>query len=159
MIDITTIIFRVFDFFVVAGVAVFIVKKYIIPAVEKMLKDENILLYNLESDGKNLQLQTQAIYENIQDQDRKFQILRNKFVVWQKTCDARLLVEQQERQLAQVSMLKNFETKLSFLQNHLVLQQQIPKILDAVTRDLQKKYSKVDDQKEYINTLIHEMKE
>ena len=73
--DSINIVFRHFDFFVIIALFIYVIRYHIIPLVEKILRDEGVFIYNLESDCKNLQLQTLSIYENLQDQDRQYQAM------------------------------------------------------------------------------------
>ena len=159
MIHLIDIIFRFLDFFVIIALAMYGVKHYLIPAVEKMLREYGVFMYNLESDCKNLQLQTQAIYENIQDQDRNFQALQSKFMIWQKKCDELVIVQQQEQYQVDQNMQKRFEVRSKFIKNDELVKQQLPAILDGVVQDLQTKFRSVEMQKQYIDKLIDVMKE
>ena len=159
MIHLIDIIFRFLDFFVINALAMYGVKHYLIPAVEKMLREYGVFMYNLESDCKNLQLQTQAIYENIQDQDRNFQALQSKFMIWQKKCDELVIVQQQEQYQVDQNMQKRFEVRSKFIKNDELVKQQLPAILDGVVQDLQTKFRSVEMQKQYIDKLIDVMKE
>lgn len=157
--DFINIIFRFFDFFVIVGLAVYGFKHYIIPAIEKMLREYGVFIYNLQSDCKDLQLQTQAISENIQDQDRQFLAMQAKFVVWQKKCDERIALQVKEQELTDAKMQKRFEVRSEFVKNDAMLKEQLPGILDTVAHDLHMKYRSIDIQKQYIDTLIDIMKE
>jgi hypothetical protein len=159
MIDTINIVFRFLDFFVIVGVIFYGMKHYIIPAVEKMLREYGVFIYNLESDCKNLQLQTQSIYENMQDQDRHFQAMQARFAIWQKKCNERIAAQKLEQEKTDQMMQNRFEIRSEFIRNDNFVQQQLPMILDATTKILQNKYHVVDKQKEYIATLIHVMKE
>lgn len=159
MIHLIDIIFRFLDFFVIIVLAVYGIKHYLIPTVEKMLREYGVFIYNLESDCKNLELQSQAIYENIQDQDRQFQTLEAKFKIWQKKCDALIVSEQQEQLIIEQKMQKRFQVRSVFIKNDHLIKQQLPAILDSIADDLQTKFRSIDTQKQYIDTLIDVMKE
>ncbi len=159
MINFIQIIFRFFDFFVVIAVAVYGITYYLIPAVEKMLREYGVFIYNLESDCKNLQLQTEAIYENIQDQDRQFQSLESKFKVWQKKCDELIIAVQQEQLSIHQKIQQRFEIRSKFIENDELIKKQFPAILDNVVTDLQVKFRCPQMQQQYIDTLIDVMKE
>ncbi len=159
MIDTINIVFRFLDFFVIVGVIFYGMKHYIIPAVEKMLREYGVFIYNLESDCKNLQLQTQSIYESMQDQDRQFQAMQGRFAIWQKKCSERIVAQKLEQEKTDQMMQNRFEMRSEFIKNDNFVQQQLPIILHATTKVLQQKYHAVDKQKEYIATLIHVMKE
>ena len=159
MIDTINIVFRFLDFFVIVGVIFYGMKHYIIPAVEKMLREYGVFIYNLESDCKNLQLQTQSIYESMQDQDRQFQAMQGRFAIWQKKCSERIVAQKLEQEKTDQMMQNRFEMRSEFIKNDNFVQQQLPIILHAATKVLQQKYHAVDKQKEYIATLIHVMKE
>ena len=157
--DFINVIFRFFDFFVIIGLAVYGIKHCIIPAVEKMLREYGVFIYNLESDCKNLQLQTQAIYENIQDQDRQFLAMRLKFVTWQKRCHEKIVLQKAGQEETDAAMQRRFEVRSEFIKNDALIKEQLPDILDAVAHDLHMKYRLASLQKEYIGTLIEVMKE
>ena len=157
--DVISIVFRFFDFFVIIGLLFYLVKQYVIPMVEKMLREYGVFIYNLESDCKNLQLQTQSIHENIQDQDRQFQIMQLKFAVWQKKCDERLEAQILEQKKIDALMQDRFVIRSQYVKNDNALQDQLPIILDRATETLQQKYHGIELQKQYIDELIHVMKE
>ena len=157
--DIINIVFRFFDFFVIVGLIVYGIKHYVVPSVEKMLREYGVFIYNLESDCKNLQLQTQSIYENIQDQDQQFQLMQVKFAIWQKKCDERILAQKLEQQKTDEAMQNRFVIRSSYIKNDIIVQEQLPDILDATTKILQHKYHGTQQQKQYIDTLIQIMKE
>jgi len=159
MIDTIDIVFRFFDFFVVVGVIFYAIKNYIIPAVEKMLREYGVFIYNLESDCKNLQLQTQSIYEKMQDQDRQFQAMQARFVMWQKKCNERVLAQKLEQKKIDITMQDRFDMRSEYMKNDSLIQEQLPAILDATTKTLQHVYHGGYKQKQYIDTLIHGMKE
>lgn len=159
MINIINIFFRFLDFFVIAGLLIYAVIFYLIPAVEKMFREYGVFLYNLESDCKDLQLQTQAIYENIQDQDRQFLAMQARFAVWQKKCHEQVIIQKKEQELTDVLMRQRCEIQSDFIKNDTLLQRNLPSILDAVTSDLQIKYRASENQKQYIDTLVGIMKE
>jgi hypothetical protein len=151
--------FRFLDFFVITAVVVYGIKHYLIPAVEKMWKEYNVFTYNLEKDCKDLQLQSQAIYENIQDQDRKFQAMQYNFALWQKICQSQLIIKQQEQECIDIKIQDRFKIKSNFIQNDTLIQEQLPMILDEVTCQLHDQYRGVEQQKQYIDVLINFMKE
>ena len=157
--DVINVVFRLFDFFVIVGLIVYAIRHYVIPTVEKMLREYGVFIYNLESDCKNLQLQTQSIYENIQDQDRQFQVMQAKFVIWQKKCDERIVIQKLEQQRTDEAMQNRFMTRSSYIKNDMIVKEQLPAILDATTKTLQRKYHGTQQQKQYIDTLICVMKE
>ncbi len=157
--DIISIIFRFFDFFVIVGLLFFCIKKYIIPGVEKMLREYGVFIYNLESDCKNLQLQTQSIHENIQDQDRQFQAMQARFLVWQKKCDERFNLEKLHQQRIDGVMQRRFDIRSEYIKNDSAIKEQLPDILEGVAQVLQKKYHGTQVQKQYIEELVCSMKE
>lgn len=159
MINIINIFFRFLDFFVIAGLLIYAVIFYLIPGVEKMFREYGVFLYNLESDCKDLQLQTQAIYENIQDQDRQFLAMQARFAVWQKKCHEQVIIQKKEQELTDVLMQQRCEIQSDFIKNDKLLQRNLPSILDSVTSDLQIKYRASENQKQYIDTLVGIMKE
>lgn len=157
--NIINVIFRFFDFFIIIGCAVFCIQRYIIPVVEKMIKEYTVFLYNLESDCKNLQLTTQSIYEKIQDQDLQFQSLQNKFVHWQKKQTEQLELQIIEQQKIDQIMQQRFEIQSSFIKNDYIIKEQLPMILDTATKKLQLKYHAPCAQQEYLDALINLMKD
>lgn len=159
MIDLISVVFVFLNFFVILGVIIFAVRRRLVPAAEKMLREQGVFFYNLESDYKDLQLQNQSIYENIQDQDRKFQALQARFVMWQKNCDKRVVLEQQDQLKIDEAMQQRFAMRAQMIEQHAVIKQQLPVIVAAATKSLQSKYQNVDEQKEYIEKLIGVMKE
>jgi hypothetical protein len=159
MMDVVNIIFRFFDFFVIVGVLFYATKRYIIPTVEKLLREYGVFIYNLESDCKKLQLQSQSIHENIQDQDRQFQVMQARFLTWQNKCNERIFVQKAEQQRIDDRMQQRFELRSQYVKNDNAIKEQLPAILVSTTKILQKKYHEMDVQKQYINELIHVMKE
>ncbi len=159
MIDVINIVFRFFDFFVVVGVIFYGVRNYIIPVVEKMLREYSVFIYNLESDCKNLQLQIQSIYEKMQDQDRQFQAMQARFMIWQKKCNESIEAQKAEQQKIDVTIQDRFKIRSEYMKNDSLVQEQLPAILHEVTKTVQHTYHGNDKQKQYIDTLIHDMKE
>ena len=157
--DVVNIIFRFFDFFVIVGVIIYATKRYIIPTVEKLLREYGVFIYNLESDCKNLQLQSQSIHENIQDQDRQFQMMQARFLTWQNKCNERVILQKTEQRRIDDCMQTRFELRSQYVKNDNAMQDQLPAILVSATKTLQKKYHGIGVQKEYIDELIHVMKE
>lgn len=157
--DAINIVFRFLDFFVIVGLVCYAVKQYVIPAVEKMLREYSVFIYNLESDCKDLQCQTQSIYENIQDQDRQFQLMQSRFLIWQKQCDNRLAAQKLEQQRIDNEMQNRFLVRSDFIKNDNAIKDQLPAILCGATKALQQKYNNTHVQKQYIDELIHIMKE
>lgn len=157
--DTINIVFRVLDFFVIVGLVRYAVKYYVIPIVEKMLREYGVFIYNLESDCKDLQFQTQSIYENIQDQDRQFQLMQSRFLIWQKQCDQRLAVQKVEQQRIDNEMQNRFLVRSDFIKNDNAIKEQLPAILHTATKILQQKYNNSHVQKQYIDELIHIMKD
>lgn len=159
MIDIINVVFRFFDFFIIIGCCVFAIKKHVIPSVEKMLREYGVFIYNLESDCKNLQLQTQSIYENIQDKNQQFQVMKSKFEIWQKKCDERIALHVDEQRIRDEAMQKRFQVQSFFIHNDYILKQQLPIILETATKKLEITYRQSYAQKEYLDSLVHVMKE
>lgn len=157
--DIINVIFRFFDFFIVIGLAFFIIKYYLIPSVEKIMREYGVFIYNLESDCKNLQLQTQSISENLQDQEEHFQDMQSKFLTWQKKCEERTVLQKTAQEKIDSSMQNSYETRSSYIKNDRALEQQLPTIIDNVTKKLQMQFCQIDVQKNYIDELIQVMKE
>ncbi len=157
--DTINIVFRFFDFFVVVGILFYGIKHYVIPTVEKMLREHGLFIYNLESDCKNLQLQADSIYENIQDQERQFKAMEARFAIWQQKCNERVVIQKTKQQQTDDAMQGRFVVKLEYIQNDNLMQKQLPVILDETTKALEHKYHGSDQQKQYIDTLIHVMKE
>jgi hypothetical protein len=157
--DVINIVFRFFDFFVIIGLIIYGTRRHLIPMVEKLLREYGVFIYNLESDCKNLQLQTQSIYENIQDQDRQFQVMQKRFEMWQKKCEERLVLQQAEQQRTDDVMQNRFVVRSNVIKNDIAIKNQLPTILDAATKTLQGKYQGTSEQKQYIEKLIHVMKE
>jgi len=159
MMDVVNIVFRFLDFFVIAGVVLYATKKYLVPMVEKSIREYNVFVYNLESDCKNLQLQTESIYENMQDQDRQFLAMHIKFEVWQKKCHEKMILQCESQEYIDKSMKKRFNIRSDYVKNDRAIKEELPVILDSVTKSLQAKYYGTDAQKQYIDELIQVMKE
>ncbi|MBP6870061.1 hypothetical protein KBC04_04215 [Candidatus Babeliales bacterium] len=158
MMDIINIVFRFFDFFVVLGVGVYTVKHYLIPTVEKMMREYGVFIYNLESDCKNLQLQSQSIHENIQDQDQHFQVMQTKFLTWQKKCHELVVLQKSEQERIDGLMQQRFVIRSEYVKNDKALKEQLPAIVDTATKKLQQKFYGTEAQKQYIEELIQVMK-
>lgn len=157
--DVINIIFRLFDFCVVIGLAYYGIYTYLIPEVEKLMREYGVFIYNLESDCKNVRLQTQSILENIQDQDRQFQAIQKKFSTWQKKCDELVLLRKAEQEKIDAVMERRHEKRLSYIQHDQILQEKLPVILNSVTKDLQIRFSDTNAQEKYMDELIQIMKE
>lgn len=157
--DLISIVFKFLNFFVIIGVAMYCIQHYVIPMVEKMLREYGVFIYNLESDYKDLQLQNQSIYENIQDQDRQFQVMKTRFVQWQKKCEERRVVQQLHQKTTDEAMQNRFVVRSCIIKNDRAIKDQSPVILNTVTQTLQSKYQNADEQKQYIEKLIQIMKE
>jgi hypothetical protein len=159
MMDAINIVFRFIDFFVIIGIGFYAMKKYILPTVKEMLRERGVFLYNLESDCKKLKLQARSIHENIQDQEREYQAMQVRFVTWQKKCDELVALKKAEQQQVDESMKSRFDIRSDYIKNDRIVKEQLPGILDISTQMLQKKYHGTDSQKQYIDELIHVMKE
>ncbi len=157
--DVINIVFRFFDFFVIIGLVWYAVRNYVIPTVEKLLREYGVYIYNLESDCKKIQLQAQSVYENIQDQDRQFQAMQARFIMWQNKCNERVQLQLLEQKEIDRLMQQRFEIRSLVIKNDILVKEQFPAILDAATKTLQLNYYGTDAQKQYIDTLIHVMKE
>ena len=157
--NIISVIFKFLDFFVIVGFLTFVVKKYIVPMVEKSLKEYGVFLYNLESDTKNLQLQSQAIHEGIQDQQLEFQAMQKKFLTWQKNCDRIKHIQEEEQAKNHQIMVQNFLTRAHCMHNAKIIKQEVPIILKNVTCKVQEIYQQQDLQKKYIDQITQFMKE
>ncbi len=157
--DVINIVFKFLNFFVIVGIATYCVKHYVIPMVEKMLREHGVFIYNLESDYRDLQLQNQSISENIQDQDRQFRVMQTRFIQWQKKCEERLVVQQLHQQQTDDAMQNRFLVRSNIIKNDRVVKDQLPIILSSAAKVLQGKYQNVDEQKQYIEKLIQIMKE
>jgi hypothetical protein len=154
-----TIIFKFLDFFVIVGVLFFVSKKYIIPMVEKSLREYGLFLYNLDSDCKNLQLQTQSIYENMQDQELEFRAMQHKFSGWQQRCHQLKKIQDKEQETINDLLQDRFLHRSQCLKNRKVIEKQVPLILDNVVEQLQEKYNQQDVQKQYVEQVVQFMKE
>ncbi|MGZ6250877.1 MAG: hypothetical protein ACXWL2_02515 [Candidatus Chromulinivorax sp.] len=157
--NIIIVIFKFLDFFVIIGFLTFVIKKYIIPMVEKALKEYGVFLYNLESDTKNLQLQSQAIYEGIEDQQLEFQAMQKKFLTWRQNCDRIKSIQEQEQVKNNQIMLQNFITRAHCMHNATIIKKEVPIILENVTCKIQEIYQQQDLQKKYIDQITQFMKE
>lgn len=157
--NVVNILFRFFDLFVIIGLIMYAMKQYLIPMVKKLLQEHGIFISSLETDCKKLQAQSRSIYENIQDQERSFQILQARFEIWQKKCDERLAVQKIEQQRVDESMQNRFLVRSEYIKNDTALKDQLPIILDITTKNLEQKYHGTDVQKQYIDELIQVMKE
>jgi len=157
--DAINIVFRFIDFFIILGIGFYAMKKYILPAVRKMLRERGVFLYNLESDCKNLKLQARSIHENMQDQERDYQAMQARFVIWQKKCNEFVALQKLEQGKIDEAMKGRFDIRSDYIQNDSVVKQQLPTILETSTQMLKKKYHGTDAQKQYIDELIHVMKE
>lgn len=159
MIDFINVIFRYIDFLVIMIVGYFSITRYGLPIIEKLIREYEVFIYNLKSDSKNVLLQTQAIYENIQDKEQQFLAMQKKFIIWQKKSNLQKEYQQQEQQRIDLLVADHFALRSACLQNETMKQEQLPVIVDAATVALQKKYQAIDLQKQYIDELIHFMKE
>lgn len=159
MMDVINIVFRFFDFFVILGIGFYGVRKYVIPAVEKILREYGVFIYNLESDCKNLQSQAQSIYERTQDQEREFQLMQAKFSAWQAQCDKQAVLQKLEQQKTDHAIEKAFILRSNYIKKARIVKTQLPVILQTAMETLQHKYHEAGVQKQYIDELIDVMKE
>lgn len=159
MMDIINCVFRFFDFFVVIGLAVYYFNYYVVPQVEKMIREYSVFIYNLESDYKNLQLQVQSIQENIQDQDRHFQAMQEKFLVWKKKCDEKSILQQAKQEEIDQRIKESFILKTGFIERSAILKNELPEIMSIVKKKLHTQFSSSQAQKNYMHELIEVMKE
>lgn len=157
--DIINIVFRFFDFFVVIGLAIYAMRHYLIPAVEKLMKEYNVFITSLENDSKNLELQTQSIAEEMQAQEHHFQALQEKFLLWQQKCDEQSTLQKIEQEKIGTMVEHRYQLKSSFIQYDQALQIELPVMIDTITKNLQAKFHGTDDQKDYLDELIQIMKD
>lgn len=157
--DLINVFFRFFDFFIVIGLAFFVIKHYLIPSVEKIIREYNVFIYNLESDCKNLQLQTQSISENIQDEEQRFYDMERKFLLWQKKCEEKVILQKSAQEKIDNLMQNSYETRSNYIKNDQAVKKQLPAIINNVTKKLRVQFCQKNFQKQYLDQLIQIMKE
>jgi len=157
--DIVNVVFRWLDFIVIGAIIFFIMKYVGIPRIEKIKREYKLVLYNLESDCKKIQLQTQSIYETMHDQESEYILLRDRFDIWKKKCDEKIILQKIDQQVIDENMQKSFNLRTDIIKYEYMIKKEIPAVLDQTKELLYATYSQVDHQKSYIDQLIFYMKE
>ena len=157
MIEIVDIVFRILNFIVVLFLGRYAMMHYIIPFVNEEIKRYKKHLDQLQENHKSFQADCRQIEENLNDQETFFNTMNDRLKIWTRSCqDHKAFVLENQKKIRQ-KIEERFEVRSSNVKNNMILQKNIPTILEKSKKILQKKYMTSTDQKKYMKNLLHNM--
>jgi len=159
MIDVVSFVFQCIDFLIIAALFFYIAKYHVIPMVKKMIEEYHLFIQKIQSDQQAIVQESGDLIKKIKNQDDEFIAIANKFAIWQKKCQQQVALEKSKQHEIDKAMQKRFDARSHYLEKEFAVKDQLPVILDSVTKSLQLKYQTHGDSKKYIEELIFEMKE
>ena len=153
------VVFRFLNFLVLMAVFYYGIKRFMIPAVLKMIAMYDQFILNLKNERQIVAVECQSISEKTDLQELKFESIQTKFLLWEKKCEDQKVVRVVELQKVEKNIHNRFDIRSQVVMNELAIKEQLPYILDRVTQQLQVKYHEAESQKKYTEDLIHVMKE
>ena len=153
------VVFKLLNFFVLAGLSYYVIQRYMVPAVVKMIAEYDVFINKLKDDAQAIQVDCQLITKKSNSQELQFQAMQVRFLEWQQKCQSQKNIRMVNQQHIEKKIQSRFDVRSHVVMNELAIKEQLPYILDRVTQKLQEKYSSTESQDKYIKELIHAMKE
>lgn len=152
-----SIIFRLVNFFILSGLAVYVFRKYLLTPIKAKLEEKYSLFRNLENQHKNLIDQKGILEIEMEDQDKLFEILKQKIGIWDKACK-----QEQEARKKEVDKIKKYHIKRVASQNETLKQQNllektIPIAISQTYNQLEKRFEKKEESQTYLGSIIEYM--
>jgi len=155
---IVSIIFRLVNFIVFAGLVAYLFKKYALPQIKEKLAEKYAFFRDLENKRKNLINQNQIAKKEIKDQDNLFELLKKKLAGWNKSCDQKNKEKEKELDIIIQYHKKRLEIQTQNMQQQKLLKEVFPRVIAGTYKQLQEKFSKKQESEKFLKDIIEYMK-
>lgn len=152
-------VFQILNFLILITVFYYAIDRLIIPAVRKMIDLYDVFIQSLKHDRQDVIANYQVILKEIDTQEEQFQLMQDKFLAWEKKCQKDRSQRLLEQKNIEQALQERFVRRSQVIMNELAIKEELPYILEQVTKQLQVKYQATEFQKKYTQDLIDGMKE
>jgi len=152
-----SILFRLINFFILSGLIVYVFRNYLLTPIKEKLADKWAFFRNLEDQHKNLVDQKNILDIEIKDQDKLFELLKDKIAIWKQACQRDK--EARESQMARIK--KNHINRVTIQNENLYQQTLLDKVAPSVIKgtyvQLEKTFEDKKKSQKFLGDIIEYM--
>jgi hypothetical protein len=155
--EIVTIIFKIVNFVAIAWIIKYAFQKYIFPGIKEKLFAKFAFFRGLEEKNKNLIIQNELLEKEIKDQDKLFELLKEKIEAWNKETK-----KQRETTLLEAQKINSFhkkrvETQTQNIHSQKLLSEIFPRVIDGTFKQLEQKFRQEQEAEKFFRNIINYM--
>ena len=133
-------LFKVLNLLMRIGLVVYIIKRYVIGQIVLYITQEKNEIDLLQQQRARLKQESESIEKTMKTDEIAFQVMQEKFVLWDNTVKATHAQEQMLCQERQKTMNILTRRKLESLQRRHLIQTEISGIISQTARDLEQTF-------------------
>ena len=152
-----SILFRLINFFILSGLIVYVFRNYLLTPIKEKLADKWAFFRNLEDQHENLVDQKDILDIEMKDQDKLFELLKDKISLWKQACQRD--EETRENQMARIK--KNHIDRVTIQNENLYQQTLLDKVAPSAIKgtydQLEKKFEDKQKSQKFLGDIIEYM--
>lgn len=142
------------------GLAVFLVRKYMVRRIAQSIVNEKEAIHLLDDQYTQIKDSCGALENNMKSQELLYVELQDKFAVWQRMVTARQQQELQKCAIQQKKLQEQAEKKQQYVQHRYVIEKELPGLVYETQRNLCQKFKQDQNLgKSYITKVLRALHE
>lgn len=155
--EIVTIVFKLINFAAFIWLVIYVFKSNILPDLKEKLAAKFALFKRLEEKNKDLIFQNDFLEKEIKDQDKLFELLKEKINTWDKE-----LKKEKEKNLLDYKKIidshqSRTEIQIQNMHNQKLISEIFPRVIAGTFKQLEQKFKQEQESEKFFRNIINYM--
>jgi len=155
--EVISIIFRVINFFAFGFLIYYVFKKYQLITLKEKFAEKHALFDDLEKQQINLIEENEIVSNEIKDQDKLFEMLKNKINTWNNVREENEKTLQEKLEKIKEAYKKRVEKQTEHIHEQKLLKEVLPVVIEGTYKQLEDKFSKKDASETFLKDIVSYM--
>ncbi len=156
--NIVGIVFRVINFGVLIGLAVYFFKKHALPIIKQQIADKQAFIVSLHNQEQMLEQEKEEVTKRIIEDEQQWMHLKDTFDQWRTTVSQVYAEHEKERQQRIRTLQDRAENRMQQVTSMRLSVRVFPQALEQAGAELQKYYADAQQADQFIKRIIDHMR-
>jgi len=150
-------LFRIINFVIIAWLVRYLFKKFGLPEIKEKRSEKLSFFKNLQKKYKDLVGQNSLATKEIKDQDELFEMLNTKIQTWNNERQNQENIIKNELEKVKSSHKERIEKQTENMHQKKIIREVFPRAIEETYKQLEKKFSKEQEAKTFLKSIISHM--
>ncbi|KKP28132.1 MAG: hypothetical protein UR12_C0025G0006 [candidate division TM6 bacterium GW2011_GWF2_30_66] len=155
--EIITIVFKLINFAAFIWLVKYVFKSNILPDLKEKLSAKFALFKRLEEKNKDLIFQNELLEKEIKDQDKLFELLKEKINTWDKELKKEKEINILEYKKIIASHKNRTEIQAQNMHNQKLISEIFPRVIAGTFKQLEQKFKQEQESEKFFRNIINYM--